>query len=89
MTINPTANRVLIRLARLPKKSPTGLLYIPETARSALFEGEVEKTGPEVKVLRPGDYVWWTKGTGWRIDEDLLLVEESSILCRVEKEPPK
>lgn len=86
-TIHPTGNKVLVRLARVPSRSPSGLLYIPETSRDPLHEGVIVSMGPEVKSLSLGKYIWWDIGKGWRIDEDLLLIEEDHVQCFLEKEP--
>lgn len=88
MTIRPTANRVLVRLA---KESPTyGSIIKPTDYRKFICEGEVRAVGPDVSKLEVGDRVIIDVYEGIGVDDPEtglkhVLYEEDELLAVMEQ----
>ncbi|MGQ9780384.1 MAG: co-chaperone GroES [Bacillota bacterium] len=95
MTVQPIADRVLVRPLEMEERSKGGVI-IPDTAKEKPQMGEVLAVGPGkmqengqrlAPEVKKGDKVLYTSyaGTEVKIDgEKLLLMRESDILAVVE-----
>lgn len=87
MTIQPLADRVLVKPAPAEEKTIGGII-IPDTAKEKPAKGEVIATGNGTKdeemVVKVGDQVMYGKYAGQEIDVDgekLLIMRQSDILA--------
>lgn len=87
MTIQPLADRVLVKPAPAEEKTIGGII-IPDTAKEKPAKGEVIATGNGTKdeemVVEVGDQVMYGKYAGQEIDVDgekLLIMRQSDILA--------
>lgn len=75
--------RVLIKPDQAPEE--VGGIVIPETVRRETMApntGEVLAVGPDAKIVKAGQRVLWTKGTGQRVEylgENCLILFERDI----------
>ncbi|NLG84498.1 MAG: co-chaperone GroES [Firmicutes bacterium] len=95
MTVQPIADRVLVRPLEMEERSKGGVI-IPDTAKEKPQMGEVLAVGPGkmqengqrlAPEVKKGDKVLYTSyaGTEVKIDgEKLLLMRESDILAVLE-----
>ncbi len=87
MKLQPLADRIVAKSLEAEAKSPAGL-YIPETAKEKPQVGEVLAIGKEVKEVKVGDRILYTKygPNEVKIDgEELLLLKEEDVLAVVKK----
>lgn len=87
MTIQPLADRVLVKPAPAEEKTIGGII-IPDTAKEKPAKGEVIAAGNGTKdeemVVKVGDQVMYGKYAGQEIDVDgekLLIMRQSDILA--------
>lgn len=87
MTIQPLADRVLVKPAPAEEKTIGGII-IPDTAKEKPAKGEVIACGNGTKdeemVVKVGDQVMYGKYAGQEIDVDgekLLIMRQSDILA--------
>ena len=84
--LKPLQTRILIKPAESENKTGTGIL-IPEIAQKQSQEGEVLAVGKDVKEVKEGDQIIFSKygTTDVKLDgEELLMVKEEDILAVVE-----
>jgi chaperonin GroES len=90
--LKPLGDRVLVRPSEGEERTPGGIL-LPDTARKkpqegkvlAIGSGRVTKKGTRTPIgVKVGDTVIYSKWSGTEVkvgEEDLILVEEDSILA--------
>jgi len=76
--LQPTKNRILLKRTDVIKKTSGGL-HIPEEAQKTLPEGEVLSVGPDVKGIKIGDIVSFSKHGGAEVGAE-VMIKESDIL---------
>ncbi|KKK96048.1 hypothetical protein LCGC14_2666710 [marine sediment metagenome] len=82
MHIEPLENRVVIKL--LEEKVRPGGIIIPTEAKEKSMEGIVMTVGPDVRRLKEGDTVLYSKFVGTEViyqGEDFLIMKESEVLA--------
>lgn len=85
MKLQPLADRIVAKSVEAEAKSPSGII-LPDSAKEKPQMGEVLAVGKEVKEIKPGDRILYTKygPTEAKIDnEDLLLLKEEDVLAVV------
>ncbi|MBK7957305.1 MAG: co-chaperone GroES [Bacteroidetes bacterium] len=89
MSVQPLADRVLIKAAAAEEKTLSGII-IPDTAKEKPQRGTVVAVGPgkkdEPMTVKKGDTVLYGKyaGTEIQVDgDDLLIMRESDIFAIV------
>jgi chaperonin GroES len=87
MKLQPLADRIVIRSLEAEAKSAAGIL-LPESAKEKPQAGEVLAVGKEVKEVKLGDRVLYSKygPTEVKVDgEELLILKEEDVLAVVNK----
>lgn len=87
MTVEPLADRVLLKTEREEEKTKSGL-YIPETAQEKTQVGEVVAVGSDKEkvTVKVGQRVMYDKyaGTNIKVDDvDHLIVKSEDIIAIV------
>lgn len=91
-SIQPIADRVVIRPLDVYKEQTRGGLYIPDTAKEKPQQGEIIAVGPgryekgaRVPMeLKEGQKVLYAKYSGAEVtidDEEVILIKESDVLA--------
>lgn len=83
MKLQPLADRLVVKQSEEESKTSTGL-YIPDSAKEKPSEGEVLAVGKEVKEVKAGDKILFTKygPTDVKVDgQELLLLKEEDVLA--------
>lgn len=98
--IRPLGARVIVRLVADDDTTPSGLIFVPEAAKSRPTRGRVVAVGPGREYpsgrvvpidLRPGDLVYFTKWSDVSVfdvrnqDRTLVAVSQEEVLCVVEE----
>ena len=88
-TIQPLADRVLVRPAAAETQTASGII-IPDSAKEKPLRGEVlavgEGTKDEAMVLKAGDQVLYGKYAGTELEldgEKFLIMRQSDVLAIV------
>ena len=87
MKLQPLADRIVAKSLEAETTSPSGL-YIPDSAKEKPQMGEVLAVGKEVKEVKIGDRILYTKygPTEVKVNGDeLLLLKEEDVLAVVKK----
>ena len=87
MKLQPLADRIVAKSLEAETQSPSGL-YIPDSAKEKPQMGEVLAVGKEVKEVKLGDRILYTKygPNEVKIDgQELLLLKEEDVLAVVKK----
>lgn len=87
MKLQPLADRIVAKSLEAETQSPSGL-YIPDSAKEKPQMGEVLAVGKEVKEVKLGDRILYTKygPNEVKIDgNELLLLKEEDVLAVVKK----
>ncbi len=82
MEFKPLADRILVKPLESEEKTKGGIV-LPETAQEKPQEGEVLAVGKDVKEVKKGDKVLFTKYSPTEIkidDEELYVLKEEDIL---------
>ncbi len=85
MKLKPLADRVIIKVTENEEKTKSGII-LPDSAKEKPEQGEVVAVGKEVKEIKEGDVVMFTKYGPNEIKvegEELLIVKEEDILAIV------
>ena len=89
-TIQPLADRVLVRPAAAETQTVSGII-IPDSAKEKPLRGEVLAVGNGTKdeqmVLKAGDQVLYGKYAGTELEldgEKFLIMRQSDVLAKVE-----
>ena len=89
-TIQPLADRVLVRPAAAETQTASGII-IPDSAKEKPLRGEVLAVGNGTKdeqmVLKAGDQVLYGKYAGTELEldgEKFLIMRQSDVLAKVE-----
>jgi co-chaperonin GroES (HSP10) len=65
-----------------------GSLYVPEQAKSRCKQGLVKYVGPDVRDVKPGDYVFFPgyTGTVFNLEDEglLIIMKEKSIVALID-----
>lgn len=82
--IKLTGNKVAVRPRFDSDRSPSGLLIIPEEAKTRADQGIVKYIGPEVKDTRIGDYVIFSGYAGTLVNMEgegkLIILPEDFLV---------
>lgn len=87
MKLKPLADRLVAKSLEAEATTKSGL-YIPDTAQEKPQMGEVMAVGKEVKEVKTGDRILYTKYGPNEIKlegEELLILKEEDVLAVVEK----
>jgi chaperonin GroES len=87
MKLKPLKDRVLVSYSEEADKTPGGI-YVPDSAKEKPQEGKVEAVGSEVKELKVGNVVLFSKYQGDKVkvnDVEHLIIKEEEILGILEK----
>jgi len=87
MKLQPLADRIVAKSLQAESKTSTGL-YIPDTAKEKPQVGEVLAVGKDVKEVKVGNHILYTKygPNEVKIDgQELLLLKEEDVLAVVQK----
>ncbi len=87
MKLQPLADRIVAKSLEAEAKTSAGL-YIPDTAKEKPQMGEVQAVGKDVKEVKVGDQILYTKygPNEVKIDgQELLLLKEEDVLAVVKK----
>lgn len=85
MKLQPLADRIVARSIEAEAKSAAGIL-LPDSAKEKPQMAEVLAVGKEVKEVKPGDRVLYSKygPNEVKVDgEELLLIKEEDVLAVV------
>lgn len=83
MKVQPLGDRVVLKIVEAEAKTKSGLV-LPETAKEKPEQGKVLAVGKEVKEIKAGDLVMFSKYSPSEIkvdNEELLIVKEEDILA--------
>ncbi len=87
MKLQPLADRIVARSLEAEAKSAAGIL-LPDSAKEKPQMGEVLAVGKDVKEVKPGDHILYSKygPNEVKVDgQELLLVKEEDVLAIVNK----
>lgn len=87
MNLKPLADRIVAKSLEAESKTASGI-YIPDTAKEKPQIGQVVAVGKEVKEVKKGDRILYTKygPNEVKLDgQDLLVLKEDDVLAVVEK----
>jgi chaperonin GroES len=87
MKLQPLADRIVARSLEAEAKSAAGL-YLPESAKEKPQVGEVLAVGKDVKEVKVGDQILYSKygPNEVKVDgQELLLLKEEDVLAVVQK----
>jgi chaperonin GroES len=87
MKLQPLADRIVARSVEAEIKTSSGI-YIPDTAKEKPQMGEVLAVGKEVKEVKAGDRILYSKygPNEVKVDgEELLLIKEEDVYAVVKK----
>ena len=89
-TIQPLADRVLVKPAAAEEKTIGGII-IPDSAKEKPLRGEVlavgEGTKDEAMILKAGDQVLYGKYAGTELEfdgEKYLIMRQSDVLAKIQ-----
>ncbi|MBI2798393.1 co-chaperone GroES [Candidatus Saccharibacteria bacterium] len=83
MNIQPLGDRVVLEQVELEEKTAAGII-LPDSAKEKPSEGKVLAVGTEVKEVKAGDRVLYSKygPTEVKVDgKELMIVKEEDILA--------
>ncbi|PIZ01084.1 co-chaperone GroES [bacterium (Candidatus Howlettbacteria) CG_4_10_14_0_8_um_filter_40_9] len=81
--ITPLADRVVLKPVAAEEKTASGII-LPESAKEKPEQGKVVAVGKEVKEVKEGDTVLYSKYGPTEVkvgSEELLIVKEEDILA--------
>lgn len=89
MAKHPQVTMIDTRVLVLPEKAAefydeNGILAVPDTAKESPPQGEVIAIGSKVEVVKVGDKVLYTRGSGTRAEfnkTEYLIMRELDIHC--------
>ncbi len=87
MSLQPLADRIVAKSLEAETKSPGGII-IPESAKEKPQMGKVLAVGKEVKEVKEGDTILYTKygPNEVKLDgQELLLIKEEDVLAVVKE----
>src|SRR3990167_10210910 len=83
--IRPPRRKVAVTPMFDPDMTPSGLLYIPDTAKDRCDQGIVKYTGEDCRLVKPGDHVLFSGYSGTLVSLEgeglLIMLEERFIVC--------
>lgn len=83
MKINPLADRVVLQQVASEETTKSGII-LPDSAKEKPEQGKVVAVGAEVKEVKTGDKVLYSKygPTEVKVDgEDYMIVKEEDVLA--------
>lgn len=83
--ITPLADRVVLKPVAAEEKTASGII-LPESAKEKPEQGKVVAVGKEVKEIKEGDIVLYSKYGPTEVKvlgEELLIVKEEDVLAIV------
>lgn len=83
MALKPLADRVIIKRLEAENKTASGIV-LPDTAKEKPEEGEVVEVGKDVKEVKKGDKVVFSKYSPSEVKQDgeeYLIVKEEDVLA--------
>ncbi len=87
MKLQPLADRLVAKSLEAEDRSPGGII-LPDTAKEKPQMGEVVAVGKDVKEVKVGDKIMYTKYGPTEVKvsgEELLLLKEEDVLAVVKK----
>ena len=86
MSFRPIKNRVAVIVSKEQEKTTdSGIIYQEKSPRGIEL-GVVASVGEEVESLKPGDIIYWHRGTAEGTYGDFLIVKEEHIFAVVDDE---
>ncbi len=85
MKLQPLADRVVLEQVDAEEKSASGII-LPDSAKEKPSQGKVLAVGKEVKEIKAGDTVLYSKygPTEFKVDgQEVLLCKEEDVLAIV------
>lgn len=83
MALKPLADRVIIKRLEAENKTASGIV-LPDSAKEKPEEGEVVEVGKDVKEVKKGDKVVFSKYSPSEVKQDgkeYLIVKEEDVLA--------
>ncbi len=83
MKLKPLADRIIVKVTESLEKTKSGII-LPDTAKEKPEQGKVMAVGKDVKEVKEGDSVMFTKYGPTEVkveEEELLIVKEEDILA--------
>lgn len=87
MKLQPLADRIVAKAVEIEAKSASGIL-LPDSAKEKPQLGEVLAVGKEVKEVKTGDHILYSKYGPNEVKVDgqgLLLIKEEDVLAVVKE----
>ncbi len=87
MKLKPLADRIVAKSLEAESKTASGI-YLPDSAKEKPQMGEVIAVGSEVKEVKKGDRILFTKYGPNEVklgSDELLVLKEEDVLAVVEK----
>jgi chaperonin GroES len=87
MKLQPLADRIVAKSLEAQTQTKAGL-FIPDTAKEKPQMGQVQAVGKDVKEVKVGDQILYTKYGPNEVNvdgEELLLLKEEDVLAVVQK----
>ncbi|MDD3480685.1 MAG: co-chaperone GroES [Patescibacteria group bacterium] len=85
MSLKPLADRVILKRLEAEERTASGIV-LPDTAKEKPEQGEVIAVGKDVKEVKKGDKVLFSKFAGTEVkvnSEEYLVVKEEDILATI------
>jgi chaperonin GroES len=83
MKLKPLQDRVVVSYSEEAEKTAGGI-YVPDTAKEKPQQGKIEAIGSEVKEVKVGDVILFSRYGGDKItvgDAEQLIIKEEDILA--------
>lgn len=87
MNLTPLGDRIVLEQVESEEKTASGII-LPDSAKEKPSEGKVLAVGKDVKEVKPGDKVLYSKygPSEVKVDgKELMIVKEEDVLAVVKK----
>lgn len=77
--IRPLKNRISVECFE-PSETESGI-YLPPSEHDTTRTGRVLNIGPDVRDIKAGDLILFSKRSSVTIDDNILMITDKDILC--------
>ncbi len=87
MNINPLGDRVVLQQIELEETTKSGII-LPDSAKEKPEQGKVVAIGSDVKEVKVGDTVLYSKYGPTEVkvdDQDYMIVKEEDVLATIKE----